>query len=215
MNSKRVVVTGANGRLGTAIVDAFGDAGHSVVRLVRESDESKLPTYACDVTDESSVADCFATLASEQGPVDVLVHTVGMWNMSPLAETTLANWRLMLNVNLTSTFLCFREAIRNGSENMSLIGFASEQGADGGVGEQVAYSVAKAGVVRVVESVAAEYKDTGVTVNAIAPRVIKGAVESGKGVAPEDIAGMCLYLCSDAGAAISGTVIRMYGDSLG
>ena len=212
MEKKRIVVTGANGRLGSTIVDVFQRHGASVIRLVRDLDESDLPTYECDVTDEKSVEECFSAIASEQGKIDGLVHTVGMWKMGPFVETSLADWNLISNVNLTSSFLCFREAVRHGTDKVRIIGFASQQGADGGVAKQAPYSASKAGVMRLVESIAAEYSGSGRTINAIAPRVIKNA-DSKEGVAPEDIARMCLFLCSDDAAAVSGTVIRMYGDS--
>ncbi|NND71836.1 MAG: SDR family oxidoreductase [Rhodothermales bacterium] len=208
--SKLVVVTGADGNLGTRVVKAFSDKGARVVRVVRKKTGRETDTFACDVTSEASVQDCFEEIGNRYGSIFCLVHTVGMWSMSPIIETSLESWRSMMAVNLDSTFLCFREAIRIMDSTGRLLAIASRQGADGGAANQAAYSASKGGLVRLVESTAAEYAGTQITVNAIAPYQI--STGPGKpGASPEDIAGTCVFLCSAHAASISGTVIRMFG----
>src|SRR5690606_29863362 len=116
---------------------------------------------------------------------------------------------------LTSTFLCFRAAVRLMQADRSggrLVAIASRQGADGGVAEQAAYSASKAGVVRLVEAVAAEYAGTGITAAAVAPSTILFG-GAGAGVPAEQVAALCAYLCSDDGAAHAGTVVRAFGSA--
>ena len=221
LSGKTIILTGAFGRLGRILTRRILDDGATVVGLDANAgdpgaDSDRLRLFEADLTTEEGVAGAFEQIAQEVGAVDGLIHTVGMWDGQPFAETSLDDWETMLRVNLTSTFLCFRAAVRQMQANRRgsggrLVGIVSRQGADGGVAEQAAYSASKAGVVRLVEAVAAEYAGTGVTAAAIAPSTILFGGD-GKGVPAEQVAALGAYLCSDEGAAHNGTVLRAYGD---
>jgi len=218
LQGRRVLVTGASGRLGRIVTASFFRAGAHVVGA--DADPSGAEMERCDrvdLTDESAVADYFSGLAREGVLLDAVVHTVGMWDGRPLAETDLERWRLVMDVNLTSTFLVFREALRlherlGDDRTLRLIAFASGQGADRGRGQQAAYSAGKAGVMRLVESVAEEYAERAVTAHAIAPSMILfEGMEDEKGIPVQDVANLCLLLAGSAGDAMNGAVIRAYG----
>jgi len=221
LSSKRIVVTGGGGRLGSRMVEHFVAWGAQVVALVvSEVEADRVPMKAgprgpvtvlrADLTSEASVVGCFGEIREAFGAIDALVHTVGMWSGSPLLETTQEDWDLMLRVNLTSTFLCFREAARLMQEGGgTLIGISSRQGADRGVAWQAAYSATKAGVVRLVESVAAEFSENGIACHAIAPSTILFE-EEGDGVQANEIISLAAFLIS-SGGAMTGTTIRAYG----
>lgn len=168
---------------------------------------------AADAANEAEVTACFRQIGLTHGGADVLVHTVGTWSGKPFMDTSLSEWDAMMRTNLTSAFLCFREALRlMEGRSGRLIAFASAQGADLARPQQAAYSAAKAGVIRLVESVAAELEGTAVTAHAIAPSSILYAETTGqKGVRAEDLADLCVYLCSPAGAALNGKTLRAYG----
>jgi NAD(P)-dependent dehydrogenase (short-subunit alcohol dehydrogenase family) len=213
-----VVVTGAGGRLGRVVIGHLLDAGARVVALDAVAPEG-LPdgvvVLTADLTDRPAVQQAFDEADREVGPPGALVHTVGMWAGQPLAETHLADWRRVMDVNLTSTFLCFREAARRMLARPAgghLVAIASRQGADRGVAEQAAYSASKAGVVRLVEAAAAEYGGR-VTAAAIAPSTILfgGEGDDASGVSAEAVADLCVYLCGEGGAIHNGTVLRAYG----
>ena len=220
-----VAVTGAAGRLGGFVVPRLLQSGATVAALVLDEEEAgrvDLPerqgrTFIGDVTDEAAVRRLFEEVGVHYGRLDALVHTVGAWGGAPFLETSLEEWRGLLDVNLTSAFLCFREAARlmaGGAATRPgrLIALASGQGADGAVAEQGAYSAAKAGVVRLVEAVAAEYEPSVLTAHAVAPSMILfGEEEEAGGVHARQIAGLCAYLCTGAGAALNGAVLRAYG----
>lgn len=213
------VVTGARGRLGRLVVRRLLEDGTRVAALDLVPPDD-LPAGAlalgADLADERAVAGALARVAREVGPPTALVHTVGMWNGGPLVETGLETWERVMRVNLTSAFLCFREAARvmlAGGRGGRLVGIASRQGADRAPAEQAAYAASKAGVVRLVEAMAAEYAGRGITAAAIAPSSILFGDEGPevKGVAAEAVAELCAYLCGPGGAVHSGTVVRAYG----
>lgn len=216
LDQKVVVVTGSGGRLGGVVGQKLLDAGATVVGLdARPSDEvpDGVHSFVADLTNEMAVVDVFEQIRVEVGPVDGLIHTVGMWGGAPFVETEMATWETMLAVNLTSTFLTFREAAKQMKERGGhLVAITSMQGADRAVAEQGPYSVTKAGVVRLVEAVAAEH-DGLITAAAVAPSMILfGGEEPGtKGIPVAEIADLCVTLASDVGASHNGSVVRAYG----
>lgn len=212
-----VLVTGALGRLGSLTVAGFLDAGYRVVGLDRSaSEEGPAPVLSMDATEEESVAEVFGLIVEEHGIPSVVIHTVGMWAMKPFAETEFSDWSTMMNVNLTSAFLVFREAVRTMSQDEegpfgTLIGIASQQGSVRGAAQQAAYSASKAGVQRVVEAIAAEFADTDLSAHAIAPSMILFEGDEGDGVAAEDLVSHCLYLASEAGPSLNGATLHAFG----
>ncbi len=220
MNAARplAVVTGACGRLGTVLVDAFLTAGYRVIGLDRIVSEAiSVPVLPFSAHDEQSVEDAFRRVWTEYGVPAVVVHAIGTWAMKPFAETALSDWNRVMEINLTSTFLVFREAVRlmQGADEPSsgrLIGITSKQGSLRGVAEQAAYSASKAGVQRLVESLSAEMSGTGITVHAVAPSMILFDGGDGQGVAAEDIAAHCLHLATEAGASLNGTTLLAFGE---
>lgn len=208
------VVTGASGRLGTVAIRGFSEAGYRVVGLDRTaSDEGSAPILAVDATSEDAVVAVFDHIREAFGTPSVIVHTVGMWAMAPFAETELQDWRTMMDVNLTSSFLVFREGARMmAEEGGALIGISSQQGSVKGAGQQAAYSASKAGVKRLIEAIAAEYAGSGLTAHAVAPSTILFDGEEGKGVAAEDLVEHFLYLASPAGDSLNGITLHAFGD---
>lgn len=218
---KIVAVTGAAGRLGQRFAVRFAELGAVIVAVVRDEQEAmNIPfppeaegwAFPVDVTNEEMVSTCFAQVGQQFGRIDVLVHSVGAWGMQPLADTSLDMWKQMMDVNLTSAFLCMREAAKLMNQGGRIIGMTSEQGADHGKAQQAAYGAAKAGLIRLVEAVADEYAPMGVTAHALAPStILYGEEDDGAGVSADDLVDMALYLCGPAGIAHNGSTLRMYG----
>ena len=109
--TRTVVVTGAAGGIGTALVNRFAAAGDRVVALGRSADSlarlAQAEPVVCDVTDERSVAAAFADI----GAVDLLVNNAGVGESAPLHKTTLEAWTQHLEVNATGPFLCMRAVV--------------------------------------------------------------------------------------------------------
>ncbi|MDX1548710.1 MAG: SDR family oxidoreductase [Rhodothermales bacterium] len=210
-----VVVTGAGGRLGQRMAEGFAAHGATLAAVGRDAARTPFPAgaagqpFGADMTDEEAVAALFAEVTDTLGAPGAVIHTVGTWAGDSLLATSLADFRKLVDLNLTSAFLCFREAARH-MRGGRLIAFASAQGADRGRAEQYGYSAAKAGVVRLVEAAAEEFDGTGLTAHAIAPSTILYE-EDGEGVEAADLVDLALYLCTDAGAALNGATLRAYG----
>ena len=216
LSGTTVVLTGACGRLGRVLTQHLVDAGATVAGLDTQEGGALaegVRLFTTDLTDEGAVVNVFERIREEVGSVGALIHTVGMWDGQPFAETSFADWNRVMQVNLTSAFLTFREAARHMQDTGGrLVGIASRQGIERGVAKQVAYSVSKAGVLRLVEAVAEEYEGD-ITAAAVAPSTILFGNEDAdaKGVAVEDVASLCVYLCGSGGAIHNGTVLRAYG----
>ena len=216
LSSQTVYVTGAGGRLGRVLMRHLHDAGARVVALdlQRPDGDALAHAAAVDLADESAVEQAFADAAAAAGRPDALVHVAGSWDGRPLLETSLADWEAQLRPNLTTAFLCFREAARHMAEGDGgrLVGIASRQGADGAPAQQAAYAAAKAGVVRLVEACAAEFEGRGITAAAVAPSMILFGNEAPgtKGISADEVAATCAQLCATRQAA-NGEVLRLYG----
>lgn len=218
LEGQDVLVTGAAGRLGRVVSATFEAAGAHVFGADADPSASNLDgCHGVDLTDERAVQDLFARFEREHISLRAVVHTVGMWDGRPLIDTDLAAWRRVIDVNLTTAFLVLRESLRLRARSKSafplrLITFASGQGADGGVAKQAAYSASKSGVIRLVESIADEYEEEGVTAHAIAPSMILfEGMDREQGIPVQDLANLCVLLAGSAGDALSGDVIRAYG----
>lgn len=214
-----VVITGAGGRLGRLVVERLVAAGVAVAALDRDAPslEGALGV-AADLADERSTADAFDRVEESLGTPRALVHTVGTWDGAPLTDTTVEAWEAVLRTNLTTAFVCVREAVRRmraGGVGGSVVGIASAQGADRGVAQQAAYSASKAGVVRLIEAVAAEHGASGIAAVAVAPSLLLfgGEPAGTAGVAASDVAALCVRLCGPEAHVQAGATLRAYGSA--
>jgi NAD(P)-dependent dehydrogenase (short-subunit alcohol dehydrogenase family) len=155
------VVTGGTRGIGAAIAARFEAAGHAVVAVGRAQ---------CDVTDEAAVQALFERV----GPVDVLVNNAGVAASAPLKRTTLADWRVQLDVNATGAFLCTRAVLPGMLERDRgrIVTVASRAGIAGSK-YTAAYTASKHAAVGLTRAVAAEVAGTGVTANAVCPTFVR------------------------------------------
>lgn len=225
MEGRQVVVTGGAGALGRAVVQAFVDAGaavHVPVRGRAPVDGVAGVRYVpgIDLTDEKAVATFYAGLP---GALWASVHVAGGFAMAGITETTLADLRAQLDMNLTSAFLCCREAVRRfrlGSGCGRLVNVASRAALQV-AGGKTGYTLSKAGVVALTQALADELAGEGILVNAVAPGTIDTAAnraampgaDAGRFVPPDEIASVILWLASPDNRVGSGAVLPVYGRS--
>lgn len=167
--SRRVLVTGGGSGIGRAVARAFADAGDHVTvtgRRLAALEETAagfaMDCRAADVTDEAAVQALF------DAPYDVVVANAGGGVGGKLKGVSLADWNATLAVNMTGTFLLFREALRGMAPGGRLIAMASTASLKGGAGIP-AYAAAKHGVLGLVRSVALDVAGKGITCNAVCP----------------------------------------------
>ncbi len=224
-----VIVTGATGNLGSTVTRAFHAAGAHLVAPDRSTGRAQelFPDLAnsadhiladgVDVTNPEDMEKLVQAALGRFGRVDVLVNTVGGYRGgTPLHETPLENWDFLFNLNARSVFIASRAVIpamlQQGRGKIVNIGSRS---ALAGQANDALYSAAKSAVVRLTESMSADYKQLGIQVNAILPAALVSAAEvqadPTRGVTPDSIAQVVLFLCSEAANIISGAIIPAFG----
>ncbi len=227
------LVTGAGGAIGRAIRVAFEDAGARCLAADLLAGDELL---ACDVTDEASVAAGFE-IAQSIGPVTDVVHAAGIVSVGLVEDLPVAELRRVIEVNLVGSFVVARAAARAVTGGGSIT-FLSSQAGLRGAASWSAYSASKAGINRLVESLAQELAPRGVRVNAVCP----GSVETPMSdeaihrlaalsatpaeevrarylddiplrrfARPEEVASVCVFLASSLASYVTGTSIVVDG----
>jgi NAD(P)-dependent dehydrogenase (short-subunit alcohol dehydrogenase family) len=234
-SNRVVVITGAAGNLGQAVVDAFRQAGARLTLVDRSPDRlpqmfpamADSPEYflahSVDVTEAGAVEAAIAETLKRFGRIDVLVNTAGGYRAgTPLHETLPQTWDFLFNLNAKSVFVvsraCIPQMLRQGSGKIINV---SSRAALVGDAQASVYSASKAAVVRLTESMAAELKSAGINVNCILPGIIDTpvnrqampAADYKTWVAPEALAEVILFLASDSAWAINGAALPVYGNS--
>jgi NAD(P)-dependent dehydrogenase (short-subunit alcohol dehydrogenase family) len=225
MPEKVVVVTGASGFLGRAISAAAISQGFKVAALDRAKASAETGTPPAltlggiDLTDYSATEGAMNRVAVELGRIDGLVNVAGAFRWQTLAEGELANWDLLYTINLRTTVNASRAAlpylVQSGQGRIVNIGANAALKAGAGMGP---YAASKAGVHRLTEALAEEVKGQ-VTVNALLPSIIDTPVNRAdmpdadftRWVQPAELAGIVLFLLSDAASAITGALIPVTG----
>jgi NAD(P)-dependent dehydrogenase (short-subunit alcohol dehydrogenase family) len=223
------VILGATGGLGTAVVDAFAKRGDRVIAVARSRSAVSELAAKYPSADSGGVTGDTANLTSRQDVDDLweridrigvprwVVNATGGYRGGKVVDCTPDDFAAMMDLNLGTAWWSCRAAARRMTGGCmvnvsSRSGLVAEPGA-------AAYAIAKAGVIKLTEVLAAELKSSGVRVNVVVPAIIdtpenrKSLPEKAmqKAVAPAEIAAVILYLCSDAATAITGTAVPVYG----
>jgi NAD(P)-dependent dehydrogenase (short-subunit alcohol dehydrogenase family) len=215
-----VLITGANGGLGTAVSQAFAAQGATVIGVARSWNEPMpFDTISTDVSTRDG-CEKMVQQALERGPIGALVHLVGAYAGGSVSETSDQTWDFMLNVNLRAAFCAIRAVLKPmaAARRGRIIAVGSRAALEPSP-NAAAYAVSKAALLALVKNVAAETVNLGITVNAVLPstidtpqnRTAMPKADFSRWVAPESIAKVILWLASEDAADISGSAIPVYG----
>lgn len=254
LHGRKAVVTGAGRGIGRAVASALARAGAELLLGARSAAEveavaSELRSRGAvahavtlDVTREDSVEALAREAASRLGDVDILINNAGVAGSAPIKSLTLEDWNRMFAVNATGAFLCARAflprmAARGWGRVVNIASITSRVGTP----YIAAYTASKHAVLGLTRVAAAEYADTGVTVNAVCPgyvdtemttasvarvkertglsdeaslaAILKTANQK-RLISPEEVAFVVLSLCDELGGGINGQAIVVDGGGL-
>src|SRR5437762_4445510 len=222
MKGKVVLVTGANGGLGTYVTQAFLDAGATVIgtsRKIQQSDfnNPNFTALPAEISTREGAKNLVDEVVVRFRKIDVLAHTVGGFSGGKsIVETDDMTFQRMLDLNLNCVFHMLQAAIpplRN-TGNGRIIATGSRAALEPGAGVG-AYSASKAAMVSLIRTVALENKDAGLTANVILPGTIdtpanRKAIPNAdvsRWVQPASVAELVVWLASEAGKDINGSEI--------
>ena len=252
-SAQLAVITGAGNGIGKAAALLLAADVQTLVLLDADSQNLALlkaklqqqyialqvETYALDVTQEVAVQSVFATIAEQYNRVDILINAVGGGTAAGYAamrleDMELAQWQALLDLNLTSTFLCCRAAIPLMKRHQygRIVNFSSiaSQGRRDKV--SVAYAASKAGVEGLTRKLAREVAEYGIICNAVAPGItltervdekfwqtrsadeksdVLASIPLGRLSTPEEQAQVAVFLASAAASYITGQTIEVSG----
>tara|TARA_Y100001970_G_scaffold248950_1_gene318992 strand:- start:582 stop:1319 length:738 start_codon:yes stop_codon:yes gene_type:complete len=237
LENKNIIVTGASGGIGNSIVKNLHESGANILASgtkIEKLEElkskfSNLEFIKFDISKIEQIENFIDNATKELGgTLDCIVNNAGITQDNLAIRMTLDEWKKVIDINLTSTFLLSKFAIKKMLKNKSgkIINITSVVGHTGNLG-QANYTASKAGIVAMSKSLAIEYAKKNINVNCISPGFIKTAmtdkidekfkdviiskIPSARLGEPEDIANAVIFLASNRSNYINGETIHVNG----
>ena len=247
LKGRTALVTGAAYGIGFAIAEALGSAGAEIAFCCRSEEHLKTALdgyvsrgisargFICDVTDEAQVVN----MVTQIGGVDILVNNAGIIKRIPMTEMSAADFREVVDVDLTAPFICSKAVIpgmieRGGGKIINVCSMMSELGRE----TVSAYASAKGGLKMLTKNIASEYGGFNIQCNGIGPgyiattqtaplreplpdgsrrpfdRFIISKTPAGRWGSPDDLAGAAVFLASRASDFVNGQILYVDGGIL-
>ena len=237
LENKNIIVTGASGGIGNSIIKKLNEAGANILASgtrIEKLEELKknfknIKILKFDISQSDKIEEFIENATKELGgSLDGIVNNAGITQDNLAIRMSLDEWQKVININLTSTFLMSKFAIKKMLKNKSgkIVNITSVVGHTGNLG-QANYTASKAGIVAMSKSLAIEYAKKNINVNCISPGFIKTAmtdkiddkfkevivskIPSARLGEPVDIANAVLFLSSDQSSYINGETIHVNG----
>jgi len=236
LKKKNVIITGASGGIGNSIIEKFNEAGANIIASgtkMEKLEELKnkfknIKILKFDISQSEKIEEFIENATNELGGLDCIINNAGITQDNLAIRMGLEEWKNVININLTSTFLMSKFAIKKMLKNKKgkIVNIASVVGHTGNLG-QANYTASKAGIIAMSKSLAIEYAKKNINVNCISPGFIKTAmtdkidekfkeviiskIPSGRLGSPEDIANAVLFLASDKSDYINGETLHVNG----
>ena len=237
LEKKNIIVTGASGGIGNAIIKKLNEAGANILASgtrIEKLEELKknyenIKILKFDISQSNKIEEFIENATNELGgSLDGIVNNAGITQDNLAIRMNLDEWQKVININLTSTFLMSKFAIKKMLKNKSgkIVNITSVVGHTGNLG-QANYTASKAGIVAMSKSLAIEYAKKNININCISPGFIKTAmtdkidekfkeviiskIPSARLGEPDDIANAVLFLSSDQSDYINGETLHVNG----
>ena len=237
LKDKKIIITGASGGIGNSIVQKLYDNGAHILASgtkIEKLEELKkkfqnIKILKFDISESDKIEDFIEDAYSKlDGSLDCIINNAGITKDNLAIRMSLDEWKRVIEVNLTSTFLLSKFAIKKMLKNKSgkIINITSVVGHTGNLG-QANYTASKAGIVAMSKSLAIEYAKKNININCISPGFIKttmtdkidekfkeviiSKIPSARLGEPEDIANAVVFLASDLSNYINGETLHVNG----
>ena len=237
LKNKNIIITGASGGIGNSIVKSFYECGANILASGTKKEKLEdlkskykdIKILKFDISQNDEIENFVENASNELGGnLDCIVNNAGITKDNLAIRMSLEEWKNVIDINLTSTFLLSKFAIKKMLKNKSgkIINITSVVGHTGNIG-QANYTASKAGIVAMSKSLAIEYAKKNININCISPGFIKTAmtdkidekfketiiskIPSARLGEPEDIANAVLFLASNHSNYINGETIHVNG----
>ena len=237
LKGKNIIVTGASGGIGNSIIEKLNQSGANILASgtrIEKLEElknkfSNIKTLSFDISHSEKIEE-FIENATEElgGNLDCIVNNAGITQDNLAIRMSLEDWQKVIEINLTSTFLMSKSAIKKMLKNKSgkIVNITSVVGHTGNLG-QANYTASKAGIIAMSKSLAIEYAKKNININCVSPGFIKtemtdkinedfkksliGKIPSGNLGTGEDVSNCVAFLASDLSKYINGETIHVNG----
>ncbi len=237
LKGKNIIVTGASGGIGNSIVKKLYEGGANILATGTKiekleqlkKDFEKINILRFDISETQKIEEFIDNATKELGgSLDCIVNNAGITQDNLAIRMSLDEWKKVIDLNLTSTFLISKFAIKKMLKNKfgKIVNITSVVGHTGNLG-QANYTASKAGIVAMSKSLAIEYARKNINVNCISPGFIKTAmtdnidekfketiiakIPSARLGEPDDIANAVVFLCSNQANYINGETLHING----
>jgi len=237
LRNKNIIVTGASGGIGNSIVKKLNESGANILasgtRIEKleelKKEFEKINILKFDISQSEKIEEFIENATKELGgSLDCIVNNAGITQDNLAIRMSLDEWKKVIDINLTSTFLMSKFAIKKMLKNKSgkIVNITSVVGHTGNLG-QANYTASKAGMVAMSKSLAIEYAKKNININCISPGFIKTAmtdkidekfkdaiiskIPSARLGDPDDIANAVCFLCSNQSSYINGETLHVNG----